>query len=181
MFSRYSFSFCLPHSCLYSHVELFSLFFCVPDRIFAPLVLSSLNSSGLLMVTIFNRAARTLSSPVGVLQMGACSCLIDHLQKVPEWRFLTSFDMPACGHAGNSLFSHMFRNTHKHSQLPSQASDKIRVWYDLTETPHTLNSAHFLPNTHWRVLNPVNKSCLCIYTVNELKVVLKGLVYCVYM
>ena len=123
----------------YSHVRMFSFFFCFSDHIFVLRILGSLNSFRLLMVTIFNLPAHPLCSPVGVLQMGACSCLIYHLQKVAEWRFLTSFNMPVCRHAGNSLLSHMFRNTHKHTQLPVQSSDKIRVWYDLTETPHTLS------------------------------------------
>ncbi|KAM7405764.1 hypothetical protein PAMP_000191 [Pampus punctatissimus] len=45
---------------------------------------STVKSFRQLMVTILNRPAHPLCSPVGVLQMGACSCLKDHLQKVPE-------------------------------------------------------------------------------------------------
>ena len=124
MFFRY-FSFLFCHTAaFYSHVGIFAFFFCFPDNIFVPLMLSSLNSFKLLMVTIFNRPAHPLCSPVGVLQMGACSCLIDQLQKVAEWRFLTSFNMPVCRHAGNSLLSHMFRT--QHTQTHTASSSIIR-------------------------------------------------------
>lgn len=64
----------------------------------------------------------------GGLQLSHCSPPKGARMMAP----LISLNMPVCT---NRLFSHMFRNTHKHPQLPSEALDKIRVWYELTETP----------------------------------------------
>lgn len=81
VFQVFPFVFCHPAAfvLMWDCFPSFSVYLIIS----APLMLSTVSSYRLLMVTIFNRAAHALCSPVVVLQMGACSCLIAHLQKVP--------------------------------------------------------------------------------------------------